>query len=490
MEGQVATSHEPRATSHDSALADSHTHLVMFKPEDRAGILARARAQNVHLMVVPGTTLADSAEAVEFARGEPDVFATVGVHPHEAKDAPADLEDRLTEWAGDGKVAAIGEIGLDFHYNLSPRDVQQACFERQLALARKVRKPIVVHIREAFGEARELMQVGHADEVGGVIHCFTGTYNDAKSFLDLGFCISFSGILTFPKADSLREAARKIPIERILIETDAPYLAPVPHRGKENEPAFLPHTAQVLADLKSLAIHDVARITCVNTRRVFRIAEDAVRTADGRSKAWPKQIDLHPKIAYRIRDSVYLNITNKCTISCVFCPKFDDFMVKGHYLKLSREPDASTILSEIGDLAGVQEVVFCGFGESTLRMDALKDTARALKAKGVKVRLDTDGLGNLVHGRNILPELKGLIDSVSISLNASNPEEYARLCPSKYEGIAYPAVKEFIREAKVWIPDVQATVVTVPGVNVEACRRIVEDELGVRFRAREYNNVG
>jgi TatD DNase family protein len=168
----------------------------------------------------------------------------------------------------------------------------------------------------------------------------------------------------------------------------------------------------------------------------------------------------------------------------------EDFMVKGHYLRLRRDPTFEEILEAVGDPSRYKEVVFCGYGEPTLRLDMLKQVAHWLKEKGVCVRLNTDGLGNLVHKRNILPELAKLIDIVSVSLNAQDPEAYAKICPSKHGEKAYPAVKEFIRGAKQYIPKVIATAVTYPGVNVERCQEIVEKELGVQFRARQYNEVG
>ncbi|MBI2890130.1 MAG: YchF/TatD family DNA exonuclease [Nitrospirae bacterium] len=471
-------------------LADSHCHLAMLALGERAAALERAHAAGVGLLILPGTTLADSVEGIALARAGDGLFATVGIHPHEAKDASDNFETQLDQLAGEPKVRAIGEIGLDYHYDHSPRPVQHDVFTRQIAVARRLKLPIVVHIREAFPEAAEILRDASAQDAGGVIHSFTGSYEDARSFLDLGFDISFSGILTFPKAGELREVARKIPIERILVESDSPYLAPVPHRGKPNEPAFVRHTAEVLAGLKGLSAEDVARITTVNTRRAFRLGNGtAVDLAPG-DRQWARRIGLEPRLAYRIRDSLYLNITNKCTIACTFCPKFEDYMVKGHFLRLPREPQASEILEAVADLEGTREVVFCGYGEPTLRLDVLRDVARHLKGRGTRVRLNTDGLGCLVHGRNILPELQGLIDCVSVSLNASSGDEYARLCPSHHGAAAYEAVKAFIDEAKNWIPEVQATAVTVPGVDVEACRRIAEEELGVRFRAREFNEVG
>ncbi|NTW66364.1 MAG: radical SAM protein, partial [Nitrospirae bacterium] len=184
-----------------------------------------------------------------------------------------------------------------------------------------------------------------------------------------------------------------------------------------------------------------------------------------------------------------LNVTNRCTSACTFCVRYFTDFVKGHNLRLKDEPTADELIREIGDPKKFDEIVFCGYGEPLLRLDVVKAVATEVKKKGGKVRIDTNGHGNLIHKRNILPELAGLVDAVSVSLNAQNAELYEKISQPKFGAAAYDAVKEFIREAKKYIPDVVATVVTVPGVDVEACRRIA-DELGAKLRVREYNVVG
>ena len=492
-------------------LIDSHCHLnFRGLKEDTAGVIERAKASGVDYLINIGVgdSLDETEAAVRLAQSHETVFASVGVHPHEAvKVVDADLA-RLEELAGQPKVVAIGEVGLDYHYEHSPADIQKKRLREFVRLARRVNLPLILHIRDAFAEAYEIVGAEGGFDGKGVVHCFTGTQEWADKFRKSGFFISFSGIVTFKKSTALQDAVRALPVEAMLVETDAPYLTPEPYRGKTNEPAYVVKTAEKIAELKKLSIADVARITSRNTRDLFDL---------------PIEFDDDvAKIVYSIRDSLYLNITNRCTIACVFCPKFDDWMVKGHYLRLRKEPTVDQIWAAIGDVSSYKEVVFCGYGESTQRLDVLKEIARRLKSrariwlrqsecegcqgegasqtsesfpltpkeKGKTVRLDTDGLANLIHGRNILPELKGLIDSVSISLNAADAATYAKLCPSKYGEKAYSAVVDFIREAKKYIPDVQATVVGMPEIDRESCRKIVEDELGVRFRFRTLDNVG
>lgn len=229
-----------------------------------------------------------------------------------------------------------------------------------------------------------------------------------------------------------------------------------------------------MAALKGLSLEDVARITSVNARRLFGIGAEI-----------PKG-----KIAYPIRDSLYLNLTNRCSNRCTFCAKNKAFMVKGHDLELSREPEAEELIQAVGDPRRYREIVFCGFGEPLLRLETVKAVAAELKKIGARIRIDTDGQANLAHGRNILPELKGLVDAVSVSLNADNAAQYDRLCRSPFGEKGFAAVLEFLREAKKMIPEVVATVVDMPGVDVEACRRLAEDELGVKFKRRTYDEVG
>jgi TatD DNase family protein len=314
-----------------------------------------------------------------------------------------------------------------------------------------------------------------AAEVGGVMHCFSGNIKMAREAMDMGFYLSFTGVITFRGARDLREVVRNVPIERMLIETDCPYLAPVPHRGKRNEPAFVVDTAETIAGMKGLGLADVARITTMNARSLFGIGARGERKAE---------------IAYAIRGSLYLNITNKCSNQCSFCAKFSSYTVKGHYLRLAEEPSVDDIMKAIGpDPEKYDEVVFCGFGEPLIRLDVVKEVGLKLKRMGCKIRIDTDGLANLVHKKNVLSELM-FVDTLSVSLNAPDSKGYQDMIKTPFGDEAYPAILYFIKEAKKFVPKVVASVVGVPGLNVEACRRVAEDDLGVKFRVREYNVVG
>jgi TatD DNase family protein len=256
-------------------LFDSHCHVDGPEfDEDRDDVLSRARAAGVQRMVVIGavgdTTSAE--RSVALAERDPDVWATVATHPH-------DVAQMTDEWwavherlAPHPRVVAIGETGLDYYYNHSPKETQRAAFARFIELAHRVNKPVVCHIRDAHEEAREILVANRAPELGCVIHCFTGTPDDARAYAALGCYVSFSGIVTYKTAQALRDSVPLVPRERLLIETDCPYLAPIPKRGKRNEPAFITHTAEVVATAAGMSFEDLARQTAENAVRVFRLS--------------------------------------------------------------------------------------------------------------------------------------------------------------------------------------------------------------------------
>jgi TatD DNase family protein len=254
-------------------MIDSHCHLddAYFSAE-RAGVLERARAAGVTAFVCIGVGRGTAAaqEAAALAALEPDIFATVGVHPHDAAVSTEADWAELERLARAPRVVGVGETGLDYHYDHSPRDVQQSAYRRSIALARAANLPVVSHVRDAHLDAAAIL-AEEAPAAGGVIHCFTGGVAEARAYLDLGHHLSFSGILTFKSAGNVREAATFAPLDRILVETDAPYLAPVPHRGGRNEPSFIVETVRTLADLRGVAVAEIDAATSENTRRLFRL---------------------------------------------------------------------------------------------------------------------------------------------------------------------------------------------------------------------------
>lgn len=258
-------------------LIDTHTHLDDARyNDDRAATIARAREAGVGAFITIGCDLATSRSAVSLADQYPFVYASIGVHPHEAKQIGGDWYDEFRSLANNKKVVAYGEIGLDYHYNHSSPQEQRERFREQIQLARELRLPLIIHTREAQEDTIAILKEEHASEIGGVFHCFSGDAWLAKEALELGFYLSFSGIVTFQSATALRDIAKTAPLNRVLIETDCPYLTPVPHRGKRNEPAFVSHVAQLLAALRAeepgMTVEQLGDITTANAKRLFKIA--------------------------------------------------------------------------------------------------------------------------------------------------------------------------------------------------------------------------
>jgi TatD DNase family protein len=255
-------------------MIDSHCHLD-FKDyaDDLPEVLARARAAGVSAMICIGSgrDVGPARQAVRLAGAEPDVFAAVGVHPHDVAGMSEADWDELDGLARAPRVVGIGETGLDYHYDHSPCEVQQRAYRRFIALAEAVGRPIISHIREAHGDAAEVLAATGASRIGGVIHCFSGGVADARRYLDLGQDLSFSGILTFKNAGPIREAAAFAPLDRVHVETDAPFLAPIPYRGKRNEPGYVVKTLEVLAGLRGISLEEADQATSRNSRRLFRL---------------------------------------------------------------------------------------------------------------------------------------------------------------------------------------------------------------------------
>jgi TatD DNase family protein len=256
-------------------LTDSHCHIDMPQFDaDRAEVVARAREAGVaNMLVVGGVDEEGGHQRAMRVAQELGFPCSAGVHPHEARLYNDDIDGELRGLARDRLIVAIGEIGLDFHYDHSPREAQREAFRRQLRLAHDVGLPVIIHTREADTETIAILEHEEAEEIGGVIHCFTGTRELAERALVLGFCISFSGIVAFPRAETIQEVARIVPRERLLVETDAPFLAPPPHRGKRNEPAFVVEVARAVAALRGEPLEDLCRPLLENFRRAFKLPE-------------------------------------------------------------------------------------------------------------------------------------------------------------------------------------------------------------------------
>ena len=256
------------------ALIDSHAHIQGKEyVGETAPVIQRADEAGVEKIVVVGGAgdMSSNTAAVALAESWPNLYATVGMHPHDAKDVGEDKLQELKKLTAHTKVIAVGETGLDYYYNHSPREVQRRVFALFICLAVETGLPLEVHERDAARESVELLRNEGAGKIRGVIHCFTGDYEAARKYLDLGFYLSFTGIITFKNAAPLREVVRRVPLERMFVETDSPYLTPVPHRGRRNEPAYVRLVAEMVASVKGITLEEVAHTTTRNVQQLFRI---------------------------------------------------------------------------------------------------------------------------------------------------------------------------------------------------------------------------
>lgn len=252
-------------------LFDTHTHLEDKRfDDDREDVIAELKYNNVLKAITVGTDIETSRQCIDIASKHEGMYAAVGLHPHDAKDFKESDIAEFEKMAADKKVVAIGEIGLDYHYDFSPRDMQMHAFEIQMDMAQRLNLPAVYHIREAFGDFLPMVRQGRCAN-NAVMHCYGGSLESAKICLDAGMMISFTGVITFKNANKILDVVKYVPIERLMIETDCPYMAPVPYRGKRNEPKYVAEVARKMAEIKGIAIEEMAEITYNNAERFFNI---------------------------------------------------------------------------------------------------------------------------------------------------------------------------------------------------------------------------
>jgi len=250
-------------------LIDSHAHLVSL--ENLPEVLLRAKENNVEKIVSISSDLPSTEATISLADEYDYIFATTGLHPHSAKEMCEEVLLGIDRFAENEKVVAIGETGLDYFYMNSEKEIQINSFTEQIRLGKRHNLPVIIHVRDADQDMLEILKKESMADAPGVIHCFTGDFDTAKKYLDMGFYISFSGIVTFKRSDELREAAKNIPIDKMLIETDSPYLAPVPHRGKPNEPSYVKYVAETIAEVRGISFEEIAQATKSNAEKLFRI---------------------------------------------------------------------------------------------------------------------------------------------------------------------------------------------------------------------------
>ncbi|HKI79037.1 MAG TPA: TatD family hydrolase [Ignavibacteriaceae bacterium] len=449
---------------------DSHAHLFFPNFEnDLDDVIARAKSVGVKYILVPATDIPTAEKTIELSKKYESVYGAVGVHPHDTKEWDSSFIPKIEELAKHEKIVAIGEIGLDYFYDYSPKQKQIEAFKAQIDLAIKLNLPIIVHNRESDEDIMNIIRSYKGSGLRGQFHCFNGSKEDAKELIELGHFISFTGNITFKKAETLRDTLKYIPAKYLLTETDSPFMTPVPFRGKRNEPERVKLVAEKMAQVHNLRVEDISRIAAYNLYKLFGIGEKP-----------------DVSYSYMMRDSLYLNITNRCNAECIFCDREGEAVINGYNLKMNKgeEPSADVFINEIGDPKKFKEVVFCGYGEPTIRWDVVKEISKYVKDNGGKTRLNTNGHGNFINKKDITREMKGLLDSVSISLNALDEDSYARLVG--VEKKLFYEMLDFSKKAKEFVDEVVLTIVAEQNIDAEKARKFVEENVGVKFREREY----
>ena len=455
-------------------MIDTHCHLDLLKRED---FEETVKDPSFEYLITVGYDKKTSVNAINIAQKYTHIYCGIGFHPHEAdKVTPDDMLWLKEQALKHANVKAIGETGLDYYKNYSDPEKQREVFRWHINLARELGLPLIIHTRDAWEDTFRILKEEKAYEVGGIMHCFTGDLEAMKKAVDLGFYISYSGIITYKNASNLRDVVKKTPTRRLLMETDSPFLAPQQVRGKPNKPANLKFIAQAMAELlPNTSVEDIERMTSENAKLIFNLGNNEKKDT----------------ITYVINNKLYINLTNKCNLHCVFCQRERErnFMVKGYWVWVNRDPSPEDVLREIKDLHNYEEVVFCGYGEPTLRYDALKYIASELKRRGAKkIRVDTNGLMFTFLPKNKLKDLKGIVNEFSVSLNAPDRETYEKVCmPAQPD--AFDRAIEFIKEALKEGFEVTVTAVDFPGVDMKRTEKLAR-ELGAKWRYRYYEVVG
>lgn len=449
---------------------DTHAHLFYDNFDGEVDqVIDRAKESGIDYIIVPATDIETARQVIALTEKYEMVYGAVGTHPHETKEWSSSLINEIENLTSHKKIVAIGEIGLDYYYDFSPKEKQIEAFKAQIDLALKLDLPIVVHNRDSDEDMMKIINSYCGSGLKAQFHCFNGSMENAVELMHMGYMISFTGNITFKKADQLREILKNIRIDQLLLETDSPFLTPEPNRGKRNEPSYVKYVAEKVAEVHGISLEDVGRITSYNAFRLFGVGSN-IKTS----------------FTYEIGNALYINVTNRCNSHCSFCRRKTDPVLRGFNLGMERseEPDADVYIKEIGDPKQYEEIVFCGYGEPTIRWDVVKTIAKYVKDNGGSTRINTNGHGSHINKRNIAPEFNNLMDVVSISINTFNPKQYAEI--TGLESRMFNEMVTFAKTVKGYVEKVVMTIVSIDEVNIEKTKKTVEEKIGVEFRTRPY----
>ncbi|MCX7612473.1 MAG: YchF/TatD family DNA exonuclease [Ignavibacterium sp.] len=449
---------------------DTHAHLFYDNfQNDLDDVIKRAKENSIDYILVPSTDIETAKKSITLSEKYDFIYVAVGVHPHETKNWDKSILNELKQLSKHNKVVAIGEIGLDYYYDFSPKEKQIEAFKDQINLALELELPIIIHNRDSDSDMFEIISSYCSTGLKAQFHCFNASLDDAIDYIKMNHFISFTGNVTYKKSDELRKILKAVDVNHLLLETDAPFMSPMPYRGKRNEPSYLINTVNIISELKNLSVESVGKITSLNAFRIFGIGKKP-----------------ETSFTYQLGNSLYINVTNRCNADCIFCRRKTDPFISGYNLgmKKSEEPPADVYIREIGDPSKYDEIVFCGYGEPTLRWEVVKEVAEYVKKNGGKTRLNTNGHGNFINKRNIIPEMKGKIDTVSISLNSTDADQYSKLM--RVDKDYFNGMINFAKESVNYVDKVIMTVVDIDDVEIPKAKQLVENEIKAEFRIRNY----
>jgi TatD DNase family protein len=421
-------------------MIDTHCHLNLNQFEDDFDdVLSRALGDGVEALVNIGFDSVSARETMGLVEHHPFFFGAVGVHPHDAKTFDEGLLREIEGYLDHPRIVAVGEIGLDFYHDHSPRDVQFDVFRRMLRLARDRSLPIVIHCRDAFEEVMEVL-AGEGSTYRGIFHAFAGDAEQARRVLEMGFHVGVGGVLTY-RNSQLGKSLAGIPLDRIVLETDSPYLTPHPYRGRRNEPSYVAHVAREVAAIKKVPAEEVDRTTTRNFMTAMGLGEE-----------------LAPSGVYKVGNRVYIQTT-------------------------SRAPGG---LEGI-DVEGVAEAVVCGFGEPLEDVDRVLEAARWAAEKGLRVRLNTTGMGNAIAGTDVTKRLAEFVDEVVVVYFGTTAAQHERMARSGVDEAAFGEMGDFVRKALAAGMDAVCEFVAAPKFDAEPCRELARS-LGAQYDIRMYRS--
>ncbi len=398
-----------------------------------------------------------------------NIFIAIGISPERAIIYNNEIEKKLLKLIKKNKIIAIGVIGLDYRNKKASKNIQKKIFQRQLVLAKENNLPVIISCLNSYQDCYEILKKIYKDKdkIKGVINFSSENEKQIKSFIDFGMFVSFSGDIISRKNKKAAKIIPLIPQNKLLIRS-------LNFKNKNEDYSKLISSIKkslekIALIRKKISVEDIARIVSYNAISLFRLP-----------------VELKDKYTYKIRNSLYINLTNRCTNKCDFCPRLEEPVVKGYYLELKKEPTAKEVIKEIDDPKKFDEIVFCGYGEPTIRLRTMKKIAKWIKKNGGKTRLNTNGLGSLIAGYNVVPQLKGLFDTISVSLNFHNKNLYLKHCHPIFGEKTWKGILTFIEETKKVTPKVVLTVVEkYKDVDVNKCQKIA-NRLKVDLRKRTY----